>query len=1098
MIRDFFRSRNSRNKKKIAAKRILRAEILEPRTLLSATVFSSDMQHATFAVNPASLLVAAAAPVNRAPTVARAAAAAPSPVTGKTVQLSVLGADDAGESKLKYAWTTTSMPSGAQAPSFSANSTNAAKNTTVTFKTAGAYVFTATIIDANKLYVTSSVKVTVNQTISSITVIPSIINVLAGGTQQFSATGYDQFGSVLKTQPVFNWTTTLGAINATSGLLTAPGTGGTGTITASVGTGLNMIKGTASMRVVGNLAVTRAAAATPNPVTSATALLSVLGSNGADESSIKYTWTTTARPTGALAPTFSVNGVNAAKNTTVTFRTAGTYVFTASLADTAGHTASSSVVVVVNSTVARITVNPGTATLSAGGTQQFRATGYDQFGNLLGTQPGFTWATSAGTITPTGLYTAPAITASATITASAGTITGTANVVDINHAPTVARAASAASSTVTGASVQLSVLGADDAGEANLRYCWTPTSIPNGAATPTFSVNSTNAAKNTTATFYQAGTYVFTAIILDAGNLPVSSSVTVVVNQTYTSVQIYAPSQVIYPNMSLQLNAWTLDQFYSVMTPPSPINWSSSAGSITSNGLFYATASPGDVTITATSGTIHASTTVTIINSGNFLGLYDATLANLTQSLFVDGSINRQDMINILQSVCPAADVALGQMDFDDLKTIMVNASGLNMPDYVKALANDVVNGSYANAWYQGQRLGNLTYLTTGANYTKLIDKWFYGTDYPVIDANIPAGQTYSYTTVSGSLFNAATGIPSHADEYQGRLGDCYFITALGGLADASPAAIQNMFRDNNDGTWTVRFYSGSIANYVTVDRMLPTDSSGALVYADYGMMNNDTTNTLWIALAEKAYTQFEEIVQGGGYGTNCYSLIEGGIPGTVYNNVLGYAPNYFDMSSQQAMINAINGNQAVGICTNGTTDSNSGLHPGHAYSVIGYDNIAGTFTLYNPWGFDQPGPLTWTDLQNNCWGFQTADPSGSIAFGAVTQLGSLPRTLAITQVIITNASLNRQAYSPERDTPLDSRQEPDSTPEKVWMLRDRLFASRSIRDLIIPAINTSWTAGNQIGQSKATSRHLCNLAADEFFGETAFSELNFNSPVPI
>ena len=46
---------------------------------------------------------------------------------------------------------------------------------------------------------------------------------------------------------------------------------------------------------------------------------------------------------------------------------------------------------------------------------------------------------------------------------------------------------------------------------------------------------------------------------------------------------------------------------------------------------------------------------------------------------------------------------------------------------------------------------------------------------------------------------------------------------------------------------------------------MLPTDSSGAFVYADMGMMSSDPTNTLWIPLAEKAYVEFNEIVEGGG-----------------------------------------------------------------------------------------------------------------------------------------------------------------------------------------------------------------------------------------
>ena len=70
-----------------------------------------------------------------APTVATAAAATPATVTGTTTALSVLGADDAGESNLSYTWATTGTPPAAV--NFSANGSNAAKNTTATFTKAG-------------------------------------------------------------------------------------------------------------------------------------------------------------------------------------------------------------------------------------------------------------------------------------------------------------------------------------------------------------------------------------------------------------------------------------------------------------------------------------------------------------------------------------------------------------------------------------------------------------------------------------------------------------------------------------------------------------------------------------------------------------------------------------------------------------------------------------------------------------------------------------------------------------------------------------------------------------------------------------------------
>jgi subtilisin family serine protease len=62
------------------------------------------------------------------------------------------------------------------------------------------------------------------------------------------------------------------------------------------------------------------AAASPNPVAATTTVLSVLGADPQySESMLSYTWTATALPPGAAAPSFSSNGTNAAKQTTVPF-----------------------------------------------------------------------------------------------------------------------------------------------------------------------------------------------------------------------------------------------------------------------------------------------------------------------------------------------------------------------------------------------------------------------------------------------------------------------------------------------------------------------------------------------------------------------------------------------------------------------------------------------------------------------------------------------------------------------------------------------------------------------------------------------------------
>ena len=126
------------------------------------------------------------------PTLVNAAAASPSTVTGTTAALSVLGGPSANESGLTYTWATTGTP---PAPvSFSANGTNAAKNTTATFTQAGSYSFQVTIANVSGASVTSSVSVTVNQTLTSIAMTPVRAFVLPNNTKPFSALGLDQFG----------------------------------------------------------------------------------------------------------------------------------------------------------------------------------------------------------------------------------------------------------------------------------------------------------------------------------------------------------------------------------------------------------------------------------------------------------------------------------------------------------------------------------------------------------------------------------------------------------------------------------------------------------------------------------------------------------------------------------------------------------------------------------------------------------------------------------------------------------------------------------------------------------------------------------------
>jgi hypothetical protein len=360
------------------------------------------------------------------PTVATAASATPSPVNGLTTNLSVLGADVSGEGSLTYKWAATTVPTGATPPTYSSNGLNSSKNSTATFAQAGAYTFTVTITDGSGQTVTSSVNVTVNQTMTTIGVLPANKSIYEDQTQQFTATAYDQFGIAMATQPTFTWSKVSGVGSiSTSGLFSSPSASGAATVAATSGT----VQGTMGITVLSKSpTITTTASATPSPVTGTTTNLSVAATDEQGASTLTYSWAATVVPHGAAAPTFSANNSNAAQNSIATFTSAGNYTFTVTVTNSLSLTSTSVVSVTVNQTPTTIKVGPSTASVIVGAVQQFAATGYDQFGTLLASQPVYTWSATTGQITSAGLFTAPSTPTTSTVTAAIGAVQGNATV----------------------------------------------------------------------------------------------------------------------------------------------------------------------------------------------------------------------------------------------------------------------------------------------------------------------------------------------------------------------------------------------------------------------------------------------------------------------------------------------------------------------------------------------------------------------------------------------------------------------------------------------------------------------------------------------
>ena len=106
-----------------------------------------------------------------------------------------------------------------------------------TFGKAGMYNFQVTVTDPSGLTTTSTVSVTVNQSLTSIMVTPTSATVAAGATDQFKAKALDQFADPLAVQPSFTWSIALGggSIGATSGLYAATTTANSATVRAAAG-----------------------------------------------------------------------------------------------------------------------------------------------------------------------------------------------------------------------------------------------------------------------------------------------------------------------------------------------------------------------------------------------------------------------------------------------------------------------------------------------------------------------------------------------------------------------------------------------------------------------------------------------------------------------------------------------------------------------------------------------------------------------------------------------------------------------------------------------------------------------------------------------
>ncbi|MFM7382826.1 MAG: CARDB domain-containing protein [Microcystaceae cyanobacterium] len=425
-----------------------------------------------------------------------------------------------------------------------------------------------------------------------------------------------------------------------------------------------------------------------------------------------------------------------------------------------------------------------------------------------------------------------------------------------------------------------------------------------------------------------------------------------------STTKFFLSNDTVFDSLDTQLGTDNVGSLTAGASQNRSVSYTLSSPLTAGNYYIFAQADSNNTVVESNEGNNLSSNILTVSTLTDWCAqvFQDAELQSLATSLLADYNLSRQDMMDFFTS---SKDVGLvDATEFNDLQDLVSQGQSLfAMPEYVFNLSNKVVNGDTANTM---AGIGNLTSGSSDTQMTDLVNKWFLGQDRP--------DTTYTYQYVQGNLFKNGTAVN---DIKQGVAGDCYFLTTLSAIAQDKPSYLQEMFIDNGDDTFTVKFKNNGVNEYVTVDRYLPTNGSGNLVYASYGSNYTNTGNELWVALAEKAYAQLAESGwsrpnYNSSYNTNSYAALDSGWMDLTIQQITGLATVTVTLSQTTTMtanqlINLVNSNQLL---TVGFVNGDGGglVVNNHAYTITTYNSTNQTFYLDNPWG-TKDAQLTWDQL---------------------------------------------------------------------------------------------------------------------------------------
>ncbi|XP_061575819.1 calpain-9 [Cololabis saira] len=251
------------------------------------------------------------------------------------------------------------------------------------------------------------------------------------------------------------------------------------------------------------------------------------------------------------------------------------------------------------------------------------------------------------------------------------------------------------------------------------------------------------------------------------------------------------------------------------------------------------------------------------------------------------------------------------------------------------------------------------------------------GRDGRFVDWNFPMGALEMQAGVTWKRPQELCASPqfivdgaSRLDIRQGKLSDCWFVSAIASLA-VHPSLLKKVvpldqsFQDGYNGCFTFRFWQYGQWEEVKIDDLLPT-KDGELIY-----LSSPERHEFWSALLEKAYAK----LKGG------YRALDLGFPHEAMVDMTGGVAEVFKIASLPRnlpdFLRHVLGKGALINCANSQGPMEKmnelGIMFRHAYSLTAVEKVKTAYgtedlvRVLNPWGRTEWfGP--WSDLRGEEW----------------------------------------------------------------------------------------------------------------------------------